>query len=133
VGDIEPITLPIGAKTTVHVPVGVASGYHVQANPAANKFLIPLELQLDDVDGLELGDPVYPRGQPYRLEGTTEDLLTYGGELEILVALEATGTAQLGEQRVNGTLHYQTCDSRMCFFPSSAPVRFTVTVVDRRR
>jgi hypothetical protein len=106
----------------------IGDGYHIQSNPAGNEFLIPLELQLEHVDGIQYGSPVYPAGHPYRLDGTDEDLMTYDGTISVKVNVKALASASRGERLVKGSLSYQACDWRQCFFPASIPVEFKVTV-----
>jgi hypothetical protein len=128
VDEVAPVQLSVGSATSVLVPVEVASGFRVQANPASNQFLVPLELALETVDGLEFGDPVYPKGHPYRLHGTDEDLSTYHGDIEIAVPVNATESAPAGRRDIHGELRFQACNSRVCLFPSSVRVTFQVDV-----
>jgi AhpC/TSA family/Disulphide bond corrector protein DsbC len=124
----EPITLVAGGTAEARIRVSVAEGYKVQANPAANEFLIPAQLTLAADDGVRAGRPIYPSAQPYRLEGTTEDLLTYQDAFEIVVPLRARQTAEPGRHLLRGELRYQACNSRSCLVPAFAPVTLPVEV-----
>jgi hypothetical protein len=106
----------------------VGDGYHIQSNPASNEFLVPAELRFEDADGIQIGAPSYPGGHPYRLEGAEDDLMTYNGTVSITIYVKASAGAFDGERVVNGSLDYQACDSRRCFFPTSVPVAFKVVV-----
>lgn len=128
VGPITQVTLRPGESSTVVIPLVVRRGYHIQSNPASNEFLIPLELRLEQVDGIRYGSPDYPRGRPYRLEGTDERLMTYHGAVSVTVPLQASSNASRGERLVRGQMSYQACDSRRCLFPTSVPFEFRVTV-----
>jgi hypothetical protein len=128
VGPIPTVTLRAGESTKVIVPVMVGDGYHIQSNPASNEFLIPVELRFEHADGIQIGNPNYPAGSPYRLEGTDDDLMTYDGTVSITVRVKASATASDGERLVKGSLSYQACDSRRCFFPTSVPIAFKVVV-----
>jgi hypothetical protein len=112
----------------VNVPVIIEKDYQVQANPAGNEFLVPLQLQLEHADGITCGIPVYPPGCPYRLEGTDEDLMTYADSISVKVAIKAIASASNGERLVKGILSYQACDARNCFFPAAVPVEIKVAV-----
>jgi hypothetical protein len=122
VGEIAPVVIEAGGKSILRVPVHVASGYRVQANPASNEFLVPLELVLADTGVFGFGDPVYPEPEAYRLEGADDDLLTYRGDFEIVVVVSADVAAAAGAGTATGELRYQACNSRMCFFPESVAV-----------
>ena len=128
VGEMASVTLAPGDEATVSVPVRVADGHRVQANPASSEYLVPLQLDLEELDGLEFGEPIYPRGEPYLLEGDDEFLITYVGEFEIAVAVAAANDAAPGEYRARGELKFQACNSRMCLFPSSVPVELLLVV-----
>ena len=128
VGPIPTVNLRAGESTKVTVAVTVGFGYHIQSNPASNEFLIPAELTFEEADGVRIGNPSYPAGQPYRLEGTEDDLMTYDGTVSITIYVKASARASDGERLVSGSLGYQACDSRRCFFPASVPVAFKVVV-----
>lgn len=108
--------------------VTVANGYHIQANPASNEFLVPMELQFEHVDGIEVGPGEYPQGIGHRLEGTTENLMTYAGTVSVRIPITTSVTASDGVRLIRGALRYQACDSGRCFSPTSAPVAFKVVV-----
>jgi len=124
-----PVTLMAGGSAEARIAVTVAEGYHVQANPASDKFFVPLRLDLKARGGVRPGRPIYPQGQPYRLQGAASDLMTYEGAFEIVVPLRATESARPGEHVLRGFLHYQACDSSTCLFPTSVPLTLAVRVV----
>jgi hypothetical protein len=128
IGPIPSVTLRAGESKTVIVRVVVGDGYHIQSNPASNEFLVPLELKFEPADGIQFGNPVYPKGRPYRLKGTDDDLMTYDGTVSVTVHVKASATASGGERLAKGSLSYQACDSHRCFFPKSVPVELKVAV-----
>ncbi len=117
-----------GGSATVVVRLRIAEGYHVQANPAANEFLIPLELAIDSDGGLTLGDPAYPPPRRHRLAGADADLLTYDGETEIALPVAAPEEIAPGKTLLEGEVRYQACDARTCYFPASLRVAFEIDV-----
>jgi len=129
-GAIPELQLRPGASGTIVVPVTVAPGYHVQANPAANELYIPLELEIDPVEDLQIDGITYPKSISLRLEGATEELLTYEGTVRIDVAVRVAASAEPGRHAVQGSLRYQACDSKRCFFPASIPVTFDLVVAN---
>ena len=128
VGEVMPVRVAAGTSSTVHIPVRVEDGHRVQANPASNEFLVPLELDIDEHEVLVIGSPVYPKGEPYFLEGADESLMTYAGEFEIVVEVSAGDGAAPGNYVVSGELHFQACNARMCLFPASVPVELQIVV-----
>jgi hypothetical protein len=123
------VTLAVGETAVAHLRVAVADGYHIQANPASDPFLIPARLELKPKMGVRARNPQYPPARPYRLAGTSSDLRTYDGTFEIIVPFEAGERTQPGDRALSGILRYQACDARSCLFPASIPVSLTVRVV----
>jgi len=130
VGEIPTTTARPGDTTVVVIPVKIAMGFHVQANPASGEFLIPLELmlELEAPDTLLSWRPVYPAPGTFRLEGTTDDLLTYHGSIGVEVVIQASAEARVGERLFKGTLRYQACDNKRCLFPATVPVSFMLVL-----
>ena len=124
----EPVSIARGQTAQVTVTATIRKGFHIQANPAADEFLIPTSLTVKAGDGLVPGTPVYPPGRPYKLQGSTDDLLTY--EDEVIISLPVTATAAAPNGELTGELRFQPCDDRRCFFPRTVPVVIPVKIVD---
>lgn len=127
-GRIDTVYAAPGDTVTAQLPLVVAKGYHVNANPASSEFYIPLEVLLPDSGAIQAGTPRYPAGKTWRLEGTDEDLLVYGGQFEIAVPLIVSPQTGPGEYAVRGTIEFQACDDRMCLMPDARPVALWVRV-----
>lgn len=115
----EANAIAAGGELKVSVNVTVAAGYHVQANPPSEKYLIPTTLTLEPADGFTISPPIYPKGEAHRLEGTEEDLLTYDETFTIQITLKAAAALKSGDYVLNGKLRYQACDARSCFAPTN--------------
>lgn len=124
----ENVLLSPGGSVEVRLSVVVSEGFHLQANPASEKYLVPTKVELAQDSGVKPGKPVYPPGHPHRLQGASSDLSIYEGRFEIRIPLRASPEAQPGERTLIGKLHYQACDARRCFVPTSLPVELRVTV-----
>ena len=112
----------------MRIPYNVADSYHVQANPAANPYLIPTRLELDPVSSLNIGAIVYPQGHPFILEGSPDTIDVYDGGFEIAVHfLVADRPAAPQKFLLSGNLTYQACDHRMCFPPDSLPLNLDLS------
>lgn len=123
---VSPARVSAGDTVELALTLEIAEGFHIQANPASQPYLIPAVLELDALAGLELGDPVYPPGTPYRIHGADEDLSTYGGELTIRVPVSVSPGAAPGERALLGTFRYQACDARHCLAPTSIAIEHPV-------
>ncbi len=117
-----PASASVGDSVELTLSLEIADGFHIQANPASQPYLIPALLELEAADGLEPGPPVYPPGSPYRLQGTDEDLATYDGGLTIAVPVRIRQDAAPGDRSLGGTFRYQACNARQCLAPATIPV-----------
>lgn len=127
IGRIRPVTVEKGKTVEAVVPIRVAPGMHVQANPASNPQLIPTKLEMPGVKGLTAGNPKYPPGKSYRLQGAAAELATYDGRFEIRVPLTLTGKMESPDVVLTGKLKYQACNDKICFFPTTTPVHIPVS------
>jgi hypothetical protein len=123
------VTVAKGQTVQLSVRVKIKKGFHIQANPAADEFLIPATLTVQSSKGSVPGNPVYPPGRPYRLKGSQEDLLTYEDEVMIRLSVKVLDSSPLGNTNLIGGLRFQPCDDRRCFFPRSVPVMIPVKIV----
>lgn len=87
--------------------------YHIQADASQieDEFLIATELRLEYVDICELD---YPIAGKMILDGS--EIAVFDGQFAVRIMVE-NGAELTGEGQISGTLYYQTCDDRKCFFP----------------
>ncbi len=126
------VEIRAGGKREAAISVTVAEGFHVQANPASEPYLIPLRLELAEGAGFRIGKPLYPEGRPYRLRGADRDLSTYEGTFAVRWLLEVPKDAPVGELTVEGALRYQACDTRVCLRPATVPFTLRVRILPSR-
>ena len=129
----ETVKLVAGEFIEVQISVTITEGYHLQANPASEDYLVPTRLELKSSGDVTVSNITYPPGKPYRLNGADKDLQTYEGNFEIGVLVKASSVARSGKRILQGRLHYQACDSKTCLFPTSVPLALTVRVVPSHR
>ena len=127
----ETLSVSAGAWADTEVRITVAEGFHVQAHPAANEFLIPLTLTFDSGDDFEVSEIRYPLGEPYRLQGADEDLLVYGDTFAVPVSIRASDAAHEDAAAVPGRLRYQACDDHLCLAPATLTFDLKVQIVRR--
>jgi hypothetical protein len=90
----------------------IAPGWHIQANPASEEYLVPTEVIAEN--GAEVRGLSYPAGEevPAGFAGG-RPLAVYGGKVEI--AGEVRGGGRL-------VLRFQPCDEARCLPPVEHPV-----------
>jgi len=120
-----------GGSSEARLTVFVSDGFHLQANPASQEYLVPTKLEVERASDVWPGKPIYPPGRPYRLQGAASDLAIYDGTFEICVPLEASNDAAPGDRSLQGTLHYQACDTRICLKPASVGFALPVRIPER--
>src|SRR5262245_57518582 len=118
-----------GQSVEIQVSVSIARGYHLQANPASEVYLIATRLEFNPGNEISVGRLRYPPSKPYRLSGADRDLKTYEGDFDIGVLLKVSRSASLGEHVLRGRLHYQACNSEVCLSPASVPVTLTLAIL----
>jgi hypothetical protein len=125
---IDTVDVAQGAAADTEIRIRVDDDFHVQANPAANEFLIPLTLEFETTADLEVDDIHYPPGERYRLQGADDDLLVYGGTFGLPVTARAAATAPEGATTLRGHLRYQACDDKICLAPATLTFNLTARV-----
>jgi hypothetical protein len=133
------LRLSRGKDSASQIDVSIDPKFHMQANPASRKNLIPTELTFDPPSGITVQSVSYPTGSLFRFgapqapqapqtSGSSGDLSVYQGDFGIRFALHATQHAHLGKQLVRAKLRYQCCDEKACFRPSEVSFDFWVDI-----
>jgi DsbC/DsbD-like thiol-disulfide interchange protein len=122
----QEVRISIGETEEISIDVTIKEGYHVQANPVNDDFLIPTAIETKSSKEIVPGTPIYPPGKSFILKGTYDTLLVYDGMFSIKLPIRLLFNAHQGEYTIEGKLHYQACDSIRCFVPRS--VLFTIPI-----
>ncbi|MEZ4751029.1 MAG: protein-disulfide reductase DsbD family protein [Bdellovibrionota bacterium] len=131
------VNAPKGKQTTVKLKFTVEKGFHVQANPASEKYLIATELKLEPNKDFKVATIAYPpckEGKamgpckPFKIAGSEKAINAYEGTFEIAVPLTPAESLKAGAHNLTGTLKYQACNEQTCFFPTKLSVSFPVQV-----
>jgi len=119
-----------GFHAEFQIDLQILKGFHIQANPASEPYLIATTLKLESVEGIKTSDPVYPKGISFQLNGSEKAISTYEGTITIKVLLDVDAHAESGERILKGSLRYQGCDARTCFPPVTIPFEEKIKVAD---
>jgi uncharacterized protein YyaL (SSP411 family) len=98
----------------------VAPGWHLQANPPSESFLVATTVA---AQGAELRQVSYPAGEPLRVAFSSRPVASYQGRVEL--AGEIATPAGRHDSPGGGTrllVTYQVCDDRRCLPPVTRPV-----------
>ena len=121
------VEIPAGGTATLTFTIEVARGYHVQANPPSEDYLIATKLELAQSDGLAYGPPAFPQAKTHQL--MEMELATYDGTFGVTVVVSASPNATIGERNIQCALRYQACDDRSCLPPKSFTFELALRVV----
>lgn len=125
--EVAPVKVKPGGKAEAIVSLRVQEGFHVQSNPARSPQ-IPTTLSLEESEGILPGKVVYPKGKPYRLQSSANELSVYEGKFNLRVPLSADSSLPSGKRTLKGKLRYQACNEKTCFFPITTEVTVPVIV-----
>jgi hypothetical protein len=121
---------PAGATIDLWVDVTPKPAIHVYA-PGAKDYQI-VTLVMTPLRGLTFGKAAYPAGTPMAFPGITERVPVYQKMFRItqpLTLARTVGSGQTpGKLSIAGAVNYQACDDRVCFPPTSLPVKWTLEV-----
>lgn len=128
VGRMPAVKAKIGSTVEVKVPLVLRPGFHVNSNPAADKYLIPLQLTWEP-GLLAATSVVYPKPATEKYPFYPVPLQIYSGTFEVTTTFKVAPTAAPGPAAVNGTLRYQACNDRECLQPKTMKVAIQVDLV----
>jgi uncharacterized protein YyaL (SSP411 family) len=110
-----------GAWQSFRLALDVAPGWHLQANPPSESFLVATTVA---AEGAELRGVAYPAGEPQRVTFSSRPIACYHGHCEIAGEV-APRAARPGAQGPSARLllTYQLCDDHRCLPPVTRAIR----------
>jgi hypothetical protein len=125
---VEETKLDAGGAGEATVRLDIADGYHVNANPASDKFYVATELRAEPQEGITPGKPVYPAGLERKLGFAEKPLSVYEGSVRIRLPLRAAPGAAKGRHTLRAKLRVQPCNDEACLQPREIDAPIPVTV-----
>ena len=116
-----------GATVDVKVMATLNEGFHLNSHTPTEDYLIPLTLKWEGP--LESVDVVYPKPQMEKYSFDDKPLSVLTGQFPLLTKFKAPAGAAPGPVTLNGKVHYQACNTTMCFAPKTVPVTLTIQVL----
>lgn len=117
-----------GETARLAVEFRIERGFHVNANPPSEDWLIPTEVVIEDVDGVELQRVFYPQALEKRFGFYSGDLRVYEGSVVAGALVDVCPQAPPGEHTLVVRVKYQACDDDACFAPAEATARLPVVI-----
>lgn len=103
-------------EDTIQLEFRIREGFHIMSNQKSNQNIATC-ITFKPSENILLGEPIFPIPDPYQIGGIKEFFDSFQGNLSILLPLKIEGGTPDKEYLLNGTLKYQACDDRKCFFP----------------
>lgn len=107
------------------VLLNIEPGYHVNANPATYPYLIATEVTADQVEGVDVGNPIYPPAKIQKFQFAEEPLAVYEGQVEVKLPIKV---ASKGSRSLPLKVRVQACDHEKCFPPTTLNTNVAVEV-----
>ncbi len=130
-----------GSRISLMVEVRLPSDVHVYA-PEVQGYK-PIQLTISPSSEIELASLTYPPSEILYLPAIQERVPVFEGTFrirqDITVSAADEFRASLGENgktiAIDGQLHYQACDSEVCYLPESVPLQWNLQILplDRQR
>jgi hypothetical protein len=115
----EQQVVPADRRSELELRFEVVEGFHVNSHTPKSDLLIPTNLSLEPVAGVNAGTLEYPAGTSYSFSFDPSNKLdVYSGAFTVKLPV----TAGAGAHTLHGVLHYQACDHAACYPPKSLPV-----------
>ena len=118
-----------GGRVRGLIEVSVPDGFHLQSNAPRDPSLIATTLTFPTVPGIRAEEVVYPKATDFTLEGQSEPLAVFERRFLVGVEFSVAAGAVPGPVEVPARFRYQACNDKLCFAPTAADVRWTITVV----
>ncbi len=110
-------TIAAGESGELVVPIKIANGYHVNANPPSFSYLKATELQIPTANGVSVEFITYPDPLMKKFSFSDKELAVYEGEAVLKARLKADKSAQTGKHNLSAQLRVQACDDKVCYAP----------------
>jgi DsbC/DsbD-like thiol-disulfide interchange protein len=125
---VEPLEMRAGETAETSVRLSITSGYHVNANPATEKFLIPTSLNVKPEAGITVDKIAYPQPLRKKFPFAEVPLDVYEGDAVIKLTLRAPRDTKPGQHTLRADIRVQPCDDEKCYPPSTIATGVAVNI-----
>ncbi len=117
-----------GARVTGTIVISIPEGYHANANPASEDWLIPTTVSLAKGVGGRLTHIRYPQGVMKKFAYSDKELSVYEGEVRIPFEYVVPEDVA-GEYELRVVVGLQMCDDASCYPPGELNVAGRLKIV----
>ncbi len=124
----ENVEVRAGETAGASLRLSIAGGYHVNANPATERFLIPTSLEVKPEAGIAVERIVYPKPLTKKFPFAEVPLAVYEGDASITMTVRVPRDAAPGQHALGARLRVQPCDDEKCYPPTTVETSIPVTI-----
>ncbi|HEY0081605.1 MAG TPA: protein-disulfide reductase DsbD domain-containing protein [Pyrinomonadaceae bacterium] len=124
----ENVEVRAGETAGASLRLSIADGYHVNANPATERFLIPTSLEVKPEAGIAVERIVYPKPLTKKFPFAEVPLAVYEGDASITMTVRVPRDAAPGQHALGARLRVQPCDDEKCYPPTTVETSIPVTI-----
>jgi DsbC/DsbD-like thiol-disulfide interchange protein len=125
---VERVEMSAGETVEASVRLSITDGYHVNANPATEKFLIPTAISVKPEADITVDKIVYPKPLKKKFPFAEVPLDIYEGEAFIKLTLSAARDLKPGPHTLRAEIRVQPCDDQTCYPPATIATVIEVTI-----
>lgn len=120
-----------GDTFKLFVDLSIAPGWHINANPTSDDWLIPTTFTVNSLDlPLDLQAVEYPEVRRIGIAGTEDSIDVYAGSVRVTSRMKLSSKAEAGQRGdVRLIVQYQACDDDgICLMPAEWVGAVTLSV-----
>ncbi len=122
------IKLVAGTTTTAKLNFRISPEYHIQTNDPADEALVPTQLFLESLPGIETGAPSFECDHLI-INPDDHNSEWFEDILNVYFPVSVSDELRRGEYLIKGSLQYQACVDKHCLFPRNYEFVFSVLVM----
>jgi DsbC/DsbD-like thiol-disulfide interchange protein len=108
----------------------IGPGWHINANPVNDDFLVPTTVDLSGDPNFKLIKLVYPAPFTAKFDFSEADAVIYSGSALFGMLIKANDRVPPGTYKLKGSLMYQACNEKACLAPETIGFELVILVVD---
>ncbi len=127
----KPDKITATGKGVLRISCTVIPGYHLQSHHPLNKFLVPAEVTISPVQGIEFGKATFPKARLITASAqitSAGKLSVYEGRFVIVIPFTVSTAAKNGRNAIHAAFTFQACNAESCLPPQTLKLSASILV-----
>ncbi len=116
-----------GEQALLSAYIHLEEGYHIQAAEVVDDNLIPMDMTLESIPQLMVGEPVFPTWKEKKFHDSIFRI--YEKEIKVGIPVTTAKALRPGAYQLSGKVLYQACTQSTCLTPRTECFHLPVTVI----